>query len=43
MNNKDLAEKDYQMLQKMNPALADELCLVIDNGKEKEPEQFFAV
>ena len=43
MNKKDLAEEDYQMLRKMNPELADELRYVIDNGKEKEPEQFFGV
>ena len=43
MNNKALAEQDYQKLAKMNPDLADELRYVIDKGKEKEPEQFFGV
>ena len=40
MNNNDLAEQDYQKLQAMDPDLATELRYVIDNGKEKEPEQF---
>ena len=43
MNNKNMAEKDYQTLRQMSPDLADELRYVIDNGKEKEPEQFFGV
>ena len=43
MNNRDMAEKDYQRLQAMNSDLAAELRYVIDNGSEKEPEQFFGV
>jgi tetratricopeptide (TPR) repeat protein len=43
MNNKNMAQKDYQTLQQMNSDLADELRYVIDNGREKEPEQFFGV
>ena len=43
MNNKAMAETDYNKLQKMNPDLAGELRYVIDNGREKEPEQFFGV
>ena len=43
INNKNRAEKDYQTLTQMSKDLADELRYVIDNGKEKEPEQFFGV
>ena len=37
------AEQDYRTLEKMNADLASELRYVIDNGSEKEPEQFFGV
>ena len=43
MNNRNMAQKDYQTLQQMNFDLADELRYVIDNDREKEPEQFFGV
>lgn len=43
MGNETMAEEDLVRLNKMNPKLAKELSYVIDNGKEKEPEQFFGV
>ena len=43
MDTRHLAEQDYQKLQTMDPGLASELRYVIDNGREKEPEQFFGV
>jgi Flp pilus assembly protein TadD len=43
LENRELAEKDYQSLQQLDQELAVELRYVIDNGKEKEPEQFFGI
>lgn len=43
MGNKNLALKDHKTLEKLNPTLAKELEYVIENEKEKEPEQFFGV
>jgi tetratricopeptide (TPR) repeat protein len=43
MGNKELALQDHQKLVAMNSALASELEYVVENGKEKEPEQFFGV
>ncbi|GAM59870.1 serine/threonine protein kinase [Vibrio ishigakensis] len=43
MGNEEMAEEDLARLNKMSPRLAKELSYVIDNGKEKEPEQFFGV
>jgi len=38
-----LAETDYNTLAGMDARLSSELQYVIDNGREKEPEQFFGV
>ena len=43
MGNTGLAEEDHRKLVELNSPLADELSYVIDNGREKEPEQFFGV
>ena len=43
MGNKDLAMLDYRTLTTRNSPLAVELQYVIENGREKEPEQFFGV
>ena len=43
MGNKDKALADHATLLKMDEKLAAELEWVIENGKEKEPEQFFGV
>ena len=43
MDRKDLAEGDYETLVKANSPLSTELSYVIDNGREKEPENFFGV
>jgi Tfp pilus assembly protein PilF len=43
MGNTELALKDHEMLTRLNPSLAGELEYVIQNGREKEPEQFFGV
>ena len=43
MGNTELALKDHEVLTRLNPGLAGELAYVIENGKEKEPEQFFGV
>ena len=43
MGNKELASNDHRILEKLNPTLAKELEYVIENEKEKEPEQFFGV
>ena len=43
MGNEELALNDHKTLEKLNPVLAKELEYVIENGKEKEPEQFFGV
>lgn len=37
------AEKDLKRLKRYSPELATELEWVIENGKEKEPAQFFGV
>ncbi|MBR9985911.1 MAG: tetratricopeptide repeat protein [Desulfosarcina sp.] len=38
-----LAQEDHNKLVAMNSPLAAELQYVIENGREKEPEQFFGV
>ena len=43
MGNTELALRDHKVLEKLNPGLAGELAYVIENGREKEPEQFFGV
>jgi len=43
MGNERDAEKDLKRLTKLSPDLAEELKWVIENGKEKEPAQFFGV
>ena len=43
MGNTRDAQKDLQRLTRLNADLAKELQWVIDNGKEKEPAQFFGV
>ena len=43
MGNTDLANKDLATLKKLDEDLAEELEWVIENGKEKEPDQFFGV
>ena len=43
MGNDAAARKDRVTLQELSPELADELGYVIENGKEKVPEQFFGV
>jgi tetratricopeptide (TPR) repeat protein len=39
----DLAKKDHLKLKSLDASLAAELQYVIENGREKEPEQFFGV
>lgn len=43
MGNKTLALDDHSTLVAMNSPLASELEFVVENGREKEPEQFFGV
>ena len=43
MGKKSMALKDHSALAAMNSPLADELQFVVENGREKEPEQFFGV
>ncbi|MGD9133935.1 MAG: tetratricopeptide repeat protein [Desulfobacterales bacterium] len=43
MGNKSLALKDHEKLLAMGSPLAEELKYVVENGREKEPEQFFGV
>jgi tetratricopeptide (TPR) repeat protein len=43
MGNRELALKDHEKLVAMNSTLAAELQYVVENGREKEPEQFFGV
>ena len=43
IGNKNLALADHQTLVDRNSPLASELQFVVDNGREKEPEQFFGV
>jgi tetratricopeptide (TPR) repeat protein len=43
MGHKDLAFVDHKTLASRNSPLASELAYVVENGREKEPEQFFGV
>ena len=43
MGNRKLALNDHDKLVAMNSPLAAELQYVVENGREKEPEQFFGV
>jgi hypothetical protein len=43
MGGTDAARKDLATLTGMDPGLAKELAYMIENGREKEPEQFFGV
>jgi Flp pilus assembly protein TadD len=43
MGNRSLAMDDHETLIGMNSPLAAELQYVVENGSEKEPEQFFGV
>ncbi|MEE4112643.1 MAG: tetratricopeptide repeat protein [Desulfobacteraceae bacterium] len=43
MGQPSLAKEDHQKLVAMNSPLAAELQYVVENGREKEPEQFFGV
>lgn len=43
MGNKNLALADHKTLVNRNSPLATELQFVVENGREKEPEQFFGV
>ena len=43
MGNVALAERDHARLEELSPELAGELAYVIENKREKEPEQFFGV
>ncbi|GAL33318.1 hypothetical protein JCM19240_2014 [Vibrio maritimus] len=43
MGNVSLANDDLAKLRALKSPLADELEFVIENGKEKAPEQFFGV
>ncbi len=43
MGQPSLAQEDHQKLVAMNSPLAAELQYVVENGREKEPEQFFGV
>lgn len=43
MGNINLAQKDHIRLKDLDTILAVELHYVIENGREKEPEQFFGV
>ncbi|MGB5985447.1 MAG: tetratricopeptide repeat protein, partial [Desulfobacterales bacterium] len=43
MGNKEAALQDHEKLLTLDEKLAQELQYVIENGMEKEPEQFFGV
>jgi len=43
MGSRSLALDDHRTLVGMNATLAAELKYVVENGREKEPEQFFGV
>ena len=43
MGNKNLALADHKTLVNRDSPLATELQFVVENGREKEPEQFFGV
>ena len=43
MNNNNMALTDHQTLVEIKSPLATELQYVVENGREKEPEQFFGV
>jgi tetratricopeptide (TPR) repeat protein len=43
MGNRSLALKDHETLVGMKSPLAAELEYVVENGREKTPEQFFGV
>jgi hypothetical protein len=43
MGKKNLALADHKTLVNRNSQLASELQFVVENGREKEPEQFFGV
>jgi len=43
MRKMSLAQNDYDKLNDLDGTLAVELQYVIENGREKEPEQFFGV
>ncbi len=43
MGNRSLAMEDHSTLVERNSPLADELQFVVENNREKEPEQFFGV
>jgi tetratricopeptide (TPR) repeat protein len=43
MGKMSLAQKDHVKLKDLDEALALELQYVIENGREKEPEQFFGI
>jgi Flp pilus assembly protein TadD len=43
MGNMNAAGEDYATLKDMRPSLAEELSYVIENRREKAPEQFFGV
>lgn len=43
MGNPELAEADLEQLQELGSPLVEELAYVIEQGEEKEPEQFFGV
>jgi hypothetical protein len=43
MGNRSLALDDHNTLVSMRSPLAAELEYVVENGREKEPEQFFGV
>jgi Tfp pilus assembly protein PilF len=43
MGNEKLAQQDLNTLRKMNSSLVEELEYVIQEGREKSPEQFFGV
>lgn len=43
MGKMSLAQKDHVKLKDLDESLAVELQYVIENGEEKEPEQFFGV
>ncbi|MGF1655637.1 MAG: tetratricopeptide repeat protein [Verrucomicrobiales bacterium] len=43
MDSLGAAHADLEILKALNPELAEELAFVIEQGQEKEPEQFFGV
>lgn len=43
MGNNNMALADHKTLVNRNSQLASELQFVVENGREKEPEQFFGV